>query len=87
MENHETNFCIKYSREKTDMTHWFPYLHLQHWISWNNLFVGYNILLQLLVRGFLTVILLLRFLSLVMSWTNAEPMIIKQKAWMVIKEY
>ena len=49
--------------------------------------MGYNIVLQLLVSGFLTVILLLHFLSLVKIWTTVALIKMEQKKLMVTKEY
>ena len=46
------------------------YIYIQHWFSRNTFLAGYNIVLQLLVIGFLSVILLLHFLWLVPDDTS-----------------
>ena len=79
MENHDANSHIEYLRNKMDMINFLTYIHFQHKSSWQNVLVGSDIVLQLLVSEFLTVILIFHFLSLIENWTTVAVIMTKQK--------
>ena len=81
--NHNENSHIKYLRNKVDMIHFLTYVCFCHLFIWKTFLVGSNIVLQLLVSVFLTVISFLNFLLLVRIFTNVALKIIKLTEWMV----
>ena len=86
-KNHQVKYHKKYWRKNMYMIFWFTYLHIKNWFSWKIILMGSTSMLQLLVSGFLTVILLLLYLSQKKIWTTVVFIITKQKVWVVTKKY
>ena len=61
-----------------DMIYCLTYIYFQHQSSLNHFLVVSNIVLLFLLDGFLTVIFILQFLSLMTIWTIVAQMIPKK---------